>query len=121
MTGEAGNDIYYVDHTSDLVIEAANGGIDTVRTTLAATMAAANVENLQYIGTGNFRGTGNALANEIRGGAGNDDLATTRSSAARAPMPSSSNPHSARPTSIPFATSMRPPTRSIWRTPFSPR
>ncbi len=74
MTGEAGNDIYYVDHTSDLVIEAANGGIDTVRTTLAATMAAANVENLQYIGTGNFRGTGNALANEIRGGAGNDTL-----------------------------------------------
>ena len=74
MTGEAGNDIYYVDYTSDLVIEAANGGIDTVRTTLAATMAAANVENLQYIGTGNFRGSGNALANEIRGGAGNDTL-----------------------------------------------
>ncbi len=74
MTGEAGNDIYYVDHTSDLVIEAANAGIDTVRTTLAATMAAANIENLEYMGTGNFRGTGNALDNEIRGGGGNDIL-----------------------------------------------
>jgi Ca2+-binding RTX toxin-like protein len=37
-------------------------------------MAAANVENLEYIGTGNFRGIGNALANEIRGGSGNDTL-----------------------------------------------
>ncbi len=74
MTGEAGNDIYYVDNVSDLVIEAVNAGIDTVRTTLGATMAAANVENLEYIGTGNFRGTGNALANQIRGGGGNDTL-----------------------------------------------
>ena len=36
--------------------------------------AGANVENLTFIGAGNFTGTGNALANMITGGAGNDTL-----------------------------------------------
>jgi serralysin len=74
MTGEAGNDIYYIDHVSDRAVEAVNNGIDTVRTTLSTATAAANIENLEYIGTANFRGTGNGLANEIRGGNGNDTL-----------------------------------------------
>ncbi|MBW9056740.1 protease, partial [Rhizobium mesosinicum] len=34
----------------------------------------ANVENLTFTGSGNFAGTGNALANIITGGAGNDTL-----------------------------------------------
>lgn len=34
----------------------------------------ANLENLTYTGTGNFAGTGNAVANTITGGAGNDVL-----------------------------------------------
>ena len=74
MVGESGDDIYYIDHVSDLAIEALNNGIDTVRTTLATATTGANIENLEYIGTGNFHGTGNALNNEIRGGIGDDIL-----------------------------------------------
>ena len=32
------------------------------------------MENLTFIGVGNFTGTGNGLANVITGGAGNDTL-----------------------------------------------
>ena len=83
MLGAAGNDFYYVDNIGDQVVEKAGEGIDTVRTTLAALTLAANVENLEFIGTGSFNGTGNALANRItggssgdvlRGGAGNDTI-----------------------------------------------
>ncbi len=35
---------------------------------------ASHVENLRYIGSGDFRGTDNGLANRIEGGAGDDIL-----------------------------------------------
>jgi Ca2+-binding RTX toxin-like protein len=56
------------------VTEAASAGTDEVRTTLASYTLGANLENLRYIGTGNFAGTGNTLANVLTGGAGNDTL-----------------------------------------------
>ncbi len=74
MAGGAGNDTYYVDNVGDVVIEAAGAGIDTVNTTLKSYTLPANVENLTYIGTSNFSGTGNALDNVITGGDGNDTL-----------------------------------------------
>ncbi|TBG14757.1 M10 family metallopeptidase [Rhizobium leguminosarum] len=74
LIGGAGNDTYIVDNAGDLVTEAAEVGIDTVRTTLAAYTLGANVENLLYTGSANFTGTGNAIANTITGGAGNDTL-----------------------------------------------
>lgn len=76
MTGGAGNDTYEVDSLQDVVVENSGEGTDTIRTALAAfsLAAVANVENLTFIGTGNFAGTGNALANTITGGAGNDTL-----------------------------------------------
>ncbi|MFW2234379.1 beta strand repeat-containing protein, partial [Rhizobium sp. CRRU65] len=76
MSGGTGDDIYVVDIATDLVIENANEGTDTVQTSLAAYSIAAliNVENLSYTGSANFTGTGNALANTITGGAGNDTL-----------------------------------------------
>ncbi|MBX4929980.1 M10 family metallopeptidase C-terminal domain-containing protein [Rhizobium binae] len=74
LIGGAGSDTYIVDHAGDIVTEAAVVGIDTVRTTLAAYTLGANVENLLFMGSGNFTGTGNALANAITGGAGNDTL-----------------------------------------------
>ncbi|MBY3331084.1 RTX toxin [Rhizobium laguerreae] len=74
MIGGAGDDTYIVDNAGDSVAENAGAGTDTVRTILAAYTLGANVENLTYIGTAAFVGTGNSLANIITGGVGNDTL-----------------------------------------------
>lgn len=74
MLGGLGNDIYIVDNLGDQVIEAAGAGTDTVRTTLLSYGLGENVEHLTFIGSGNFTGYGNALANTLTGGAGNDVL-----------------------------------------------
>jgi len=57
------------------VTENASGGNDTVQDEPVDYTLGANVENLVYTGAGNFSATGNALANIIVGGAGNDTLA----------------------------------------------
>ncbi|MDA8479024.1 heme peroxidase [Citrobacter sp. Awk 4] len=74
MDGGAGNDLYIVDNVGDVVTEGVNAGTDTVETSLATYVLTDNVEILEYTGTGNFTGTGNALANTITGGSGNDNL-----------------------------------------------
>ncbi|TAY69455.1 M10 family metallopeptidase, partial [Rhizobium leguminosarum] len=74
LIGGTGNDTCIVDNASDVVTENANEGIDTVRTTLARYMLGSNVENLTYMGAVAFTGTGNDLANTIRGAAGADTL-----------------------------------------------
>lgn len=67
MYGGAGDDKYYVDSASDLVVEAANGGIDTVLTTISYTLPA-QVEWVA-VADGAADVTGNSLANRIWGGA----------------------------------------------------
>ena len=87
MTGFGGNDRYVVDHTSDKVIEAANGGTDIVRTTVRYALASGvNVEQLRVFSaasTNNINLTGNAIgqiivgnngSNVIAGAGGNDNL-----------------------------------------------
>jgi Ca2+-binding RTX toxin-like protein len=74
MAGGLGNDVFIVADAGDLVLEVANGGTDTVLTTLGAYVLAANVEALAYTGTGDFAGTGNTLANTLTGGEGADTL-----------------------------------------------
>ncbi|WP_103103007.1 peroxidase family protein [Pseudomonas sp. LFM046] len=74
MRGGAGNDTYEVTEAGDVVAESGGAGTDTVLTSLASYTLGANVENLSYIGTGNFTGTGNALGNQMSGGVGNDVL-----------------------------------------------
>lgn len=74
LIGGAGNDTYIVDASTDTVTESAKGGTDTVLTTLARYTLGTEVENLTFTGTGNFTATGNALANLITGGAGDDRL-----------------------------------------------
>ena len=73
MQGGTGNDTYIVDNVGDVVTEAASAGTDTVQSSVSYTLGA-NVENLILTGSGNFTGTGNALANTITGNGGNNTL-----------------------------------------------
>lgn len=82
MTGGGGNDVYVVDNAGDVVVEAAGGGTDLVRSALTYTLGA-NVEHLTLTGSAAINGTGNGLdnkltgnaaANTLAGGGGNDTL-----------------------------------------------
>lgn len=79
-TGGTGDDIYLVDNTLDVVIEAIGEGRDTLRALISGVILPDNVEVLELLGTV-FAGTGNGLANmitgndagnQLRGGAGDD-------------------------------------------------
>lgn len=82
MRGGAGDDVYVVDSTGDEVIEAADEGNDTVRSSVTYSLGD-NVENVILIGTGTIDATGtdgansltgNDSANRLDGGAGDDTL-----------------------------------------------
>jgi Ca2+-binding RTX toxin-like protein len=73
MTGGAGDDLYIVDNAQDKVIELGNGGIDRIQASTNAALGA-NIENLTLTGTGNFRGSGNALDNVLIGNTGKNTL-----------------------------------------------
>jgi Ca2+-binding RTX toxin-like protein len=66
MRGGAGNDIYQVDNTGDVVIELAGEGTDSVYATVSTTLSA-NVEDGYLDSEGNLSLTGNALANKLYG------------------------------------------------------
>ena len=74
MTGGGGDDVFFVDHISDVVIERAGEGRDTTRSLLSHTLAA-HVDRLVLIGADSISGTGNDLANEIIGN-GNANVLT---------------------------------------------
>lgn len=73
LTGLGGNDTYVI-NGSDKVVEAANGGIDLVKSS-ATYKLAANVENLVLTGSSAINGTGNGLANTLTGNNANNTLA----------------------------------------------
>ena len=81
MIGGDGDDTYVVDNVGDIVVEAAEQGIDTVLASASHTLEA-NVENLVLTGTASISGTGNELDNVLTGnsadnvlsGEGGDDL-----------------------------------------------
>jgi len=72
LIGGIGDDTYIVGNTGVKITD--GGGTDEVQTTLSGYTLGAGLENLSYIGTGNFTGVGNSLANTITGGDGNDTL-----------------------------------------------
>ena len=71
LEGGAGNDTYLIDSASEVLVDTA--GIDTVRSTVSKTLAAA-FENLVLTGTGPLAGVGNAVANALTGNAGANTL-----------------------------------------------
>jgi Ca2+-binding RTX toxin-like protein len=88
MVGGDGDDTYVVTDLGDKVIETKGemyddglvikwtGGNDTVETTLSrySLLNLSQVENLKFIGKGDFVGHGNGLANHITGGDGGNTL-----------------------------------------------
>ncbi|MBP0466363.1 hypothetical protein J5Y09_20715 [Roseomonas sp. PWR1] len=83
LVGSIGDDTYVIDATADVIFEALNQGIDTVRTIRAAFVLPLNVEAV--VGTSatahNFTGNtldnllvGNVGADTLNGAAGNDTL-----------------------------------------------
>ncbi len=77
MTGGKGNDTYYVDNSSDDVIESSGSGsgTDIVYSSASFNLAGQQVENLTLMaGFGNINATGNSLVNLLTGNEGNNVL-----------------------------------------------
>jgi Ca2+-binding RTX toxin-like protein len=75
MEGGTGSDVYIVDNANDAVVEAALGGSDTIKTSVAidlggASFAGQEIENVIVTAAGAVNITGNALNNTITGGSG---------------------------------------------------
>jgi serralysin len=73
MTGGLGHDAYYVDNAMDTTVEAVNGGVDSVYTSITHVMRA-NIEYMYMQGAANINGAGNGLDNFIQGNAGSNIL-----------------------------------------------
>ncbi|RJF88873.1 calcium-binding protein [Oleomonas cavernae] len=73
LRGGLGDDIYIVDSVGDAVSEAGGGGTDTVRSTVAFTLAS-GFESLVITTSQAVAGTGNAAANSLTGGNGANTL-----------------------------------------------
>ncbi|WP_165837722.1 beta strand repeat-containing protein [Zavarzinia aquatilis] len=74
LRGRGGDDTYVVDSAGDTVVEGRDDGHDTVLALSSTYRLGARVEDLTFIGVGDFNGVGNTLANTITGGAGDDVL-----------------------------------------------
>lgn len=72
LLGGAGNDVFLTDGL-DTLVEAANGGIDRVRSTATLTLGA-QFENLELLGTVAIDGTGNSQRNGLTGNEAANDL-----------------------------------------------
>lgn len=73
MVGGRGNDLYYVNHEYDSVIEELDEGVDAVRASISYTLTG-NVEKLVLEGNAAINGTGNGLDNELYGNAADNSL-----------------------------------------------
>jgi serralysin len=73
LVGGAGNDTFSLSDGVDTIVEDLGGGTDTVRSSVAYSLAA-NLESLLLAGSGNISGTGNGLNNVLVGNAGANTL-----------------------------------------------
>lgn len=74
LYGGTGDDTYLVYGPGTNIVEAANEGVDTIRTYSNYTVIPNNVENVVSLGTAGAYVLGNSLSNTITGGVGNDYL-----------------------------------------------
>ncbi|MBX9717103.1 MAG: hypothetical protein K2X42_10965, partial [Burkholderiaceae bacterium] len=73
LIGGSGNDLYVVDAVTDVVIEAANEGTDSVQSAVTWTLGA-DVEHLTLTGSSALHATGNSLDNSLSGNSANNTL-----------------------------------------------
>lgn len=73
LIGLSGDDLYFVDHLADSVLETTDQGIDTVITTIENYTLSANTENLTLSGAVK-KGAGNSLNNKIIGNLENNTI-----------------------------------------------
>lgn len=74
LLGGQGNDLYILDNMTDQISEAANEGIDTVKTAINNYTLGDELENLTLTGKSNNAGAGNGLDNVLIGNIGNNTL-----------------------------------------------
>ena len=77
MNGGAGDDTYWVDNSGDTIVELANGGVDTVVSSInvnLSTLGGGYLENAVLTGSANLNLSGNSSNNELTGNAGNNAL-----------------------------------------------
>lgn len=73
LTGGKGDDLYIIENTADTIVEVANGGIDTVRSSASYTLGE-HLENLTLAGDHDIDGIGNSADNQLTGNRGNNLL-----------------------------------------------
>ena len=73
MAGGMGDDVYVVDSATDVIVENAGEGTDTVQASVTLTLAA-HLENLTLTGTSAINATGNTVANVLTGNSGVNTL-----------------------------------------------
>ncbi len=73
IIGGHGHDIFIVDDPSDVVIEAAGQGLDTIRTSVAHTLPG-TVETMVLLGSGHLNAAGNVFSNTLLGNGGKNIL-----------------------------------------------
>lgn len=74
LAGGIGNDTYVIDNWSDIIVEYAGEGIDTVKAYLSYTLLDSNLENITLLGASAINGSGNASANFLKGNAAANQL-----------------------------------------------
>src|SRR5260370_1193227 len=75
MVGGSHDDTYVVHNATDVIVEQANGGVDTVNSWSGSYTLPANVENINLMGNWGQTATGNAADNIIKSlGGGNDTI-----------------------------------------------
>ncbi|QTD34946.1 calcium-binding protein [Pseudomonas fluorescens] len=74
LAGDNGDDVYIVGSEGVTIIEEERGGYDELRTSVSTQKMDPFLDKMTFTGTGDFKGYGNAEANVIIAGSGNDVL-----------------------------------------------